>query len=299
MTSKNMTPPRNSLPVVRSLLAGAGLLIALAATNVAQAQTPLIRYNFDEGSGTTAANTGSLGSAANLTLDFTGSHVGWASSGNALSGASALTMDGVTKASGAYAYGDGTTLNNAALTAFTITLWVNLTAAADADRLVSFYGGNLGFDLRLNTVTSGSASLNLTVDGLSNSSTGGNIVSVVGQWAFIAVSYDGALTSSNVSFYNGSSSVAATALGNKINVNGGPVGTPSNLTTALRIGSTGATNTDRVPAGSFDDVRIYSGVLDASQIEDIRASAIPEPSTAALMAAGSSLLAAVMIRRRR
>ncbi len=307
MNSENMMIPRSSPSPVRSLLVGGSLLLALAAPSLTQAQTPLIQYNFNEGTGTSAANTGSLApvfpsTTSNLILDAT--HSSWATAASTLSGTgSALIIDGAGKNSttSGYQQADGTGLNTN-LSAFTITLWVNLTTAGASERLVTFADGSVpshGFDFRLNTLTGEQASLGLFVDGTTVTSTGGNIVDVVGQWTFVAVTYDGNATTNNVSFYYGGSSVSATVLGSAVTANKGAIDTVNNQTTALRVGSSGTTNVDRTPAGVFDDVRIYGSVLDASAIEAVRVSAIPEPATTALLMAGAGLIGAVILRRRR
>lgn len=109
---------------------------------------------------------------------------------------------------------------------------------------------------------------------------------VNGQWVFFAVSFDGGNV---VKFYVGDEATAAAANG-------------SVSTTATDIGSNSKPLTlgNRDNAGrAFDgwlfDFRVYSSALTPSEVEDVRASAIPEPATASLLA----LAGVVTLARRR
>ncbi len=282
------------------LVAGCFILTFGCASN-ASAQM-LIQYKFDEGSGTTAANSGSIGSSANLTIrPDAGTHLTWAApASTAFGGGSALVSDGVARGSQpGYIYGDGTGLNTG-LSAFTMTMWVNLssTTGTSADRLLSFSGpgsvGTGGFQLQLNTTTPTTA-LTLNVDGSAVISTAN--ASVLGSWAFLAVTYDGTATSNNVSFYSGTTTTSAAALGSVRTLNKGAVDLITSPSQVLRIGNASDTNLDRSPAGMFDDVRVYSGVLNASSVEAVRLAAVPEPSTMLFLAVGVAIVAGIRLRR--
>ncbi|HEY9250674.1 MAG TPA: LamG domain-containing protein [Rariglobus sp.] len=302
MNTPNTILSGNFPASIRRIFASGCLLLALVAPSVMRAQTALIQYDFDEGTGTTAASSGSL-TGSDLTLSSVGTHLTWASSSSTLSGSgSALVMDGANRGTNlGYVTGDGTALNTN-LSAFTITLWVNLSTPANSDRLLAFTDGSNGFDLRLNTVSGNNSTLSLNVDGGSATST--SSATVGGEWVFIAVSYDGTQSANNVSIYNGTTSISASLLGSVLTINSGSVNTlgSTNLSSALRVGSAyGTAGSDRTPAGMFDDIRIYDSVLDASEIEAVRASAIsiPEPSVAALVFAVAGLVVAGARRRRR
>lgn len=296
----------NPIPTTPTRAGVAGRLVSFFACmslafSLAVAQTPLVHYTFDEGSGTIAANSGSLGSGSDLTLNFSNDRIAWTTATPGGLG-SALQFTGGF-ATG-YAAGNAAGLNTN-LQAFTITMWVNVTdvgSLTNGDRLLGVWNNNAGFDLRFNNVNTaaGTATLALLVDGADRNST--SSIAVNNGWAFVAVSYDGSQTASNVAFYNGGAGINASAsqLGSLGTLNRGQVDTLSATAGMLQIGSSqSAGSNDRTPPAIFDDVRIYSGVLDATQIEAVRLAAIPEPSSAAAFLAGASLAGAVWLRRRR
>jgi hypothetical protein len=288
--------------LTRALLFGGCFALAMGFVH---AQTLLVDYGFNEGSGGTIANSGSLGSSANLAILYPNANgiISWADPSATVSGTgSALVSTGATRsAQPGYVYGDGTGLNTG-LSAFTVTLWVNLSSVngSAADRLVSFYGsdgtGDAGFQLQVNTSAS-TTPLTLFVDGSTTFSSAST--DVLGEWVFLAVTYDGTSATDNVSFYSGAASVASATLGSERSLNKGSLGVLTSPTQALRVGNPSNTTADRSPAGMFDDVRIYAGALDATQIENVRLSAVPEPSACGLLAAGLGLLASGRRRRRR
>lgn len=289
--------------------------LGLLANGFAQTlPAPLVQYDFNENAGSTAANSGSLGSAANLTVDTTASHTTWSSNSFAPSAGSAVQIDGT---GGKYIYGNGAPLNTN-LTAFTVTFWMNLQSTdGGADRLLGMSEAGHGFDIRLNNYLPNNASpsvakLSLWVDG-ANSGEATNTVDVIGKWAFIAVTYNGAVSSNQIAFFTGSATVASAQSG----ISASPVGPPTFSTPvdtgaldtvvatadAFRVGSTPLTGLDRGPAAFFDDLRIYGELLDASQIEAVRLNglgvSIPEPSAASAIVGGFMLLAGFGRRRKR
>lgn len=281
------------------------IALALGLASAASAQTLLVRYDFDEGTGTTAADSGT-GVASNGTF---GGNATWSSNTPDGSGSSLSLAKNATDAN--HVTASSAEVNS--LSSFTITLWINAQGTITAgDRLVSTLSSGTfkGFDLNLQALTSTatdiSASgfrLGLLVDGTSGGSalfsSAGTSINANNQWVFVAVSYDGTKTSDNVTFYTGAVSSAVGQLGIVGTLNMGAV---DGTTGSLQIGNTSATTGDRTPSSLFDDVRIYSGVATSSFLNDVRLqnlSNIPEPSTWGALAGALSASLAITARRRR
>ncbi|MBC2603729.1 LamG-like jellyroll fold domain-containing protein [Puniceicoccus vermicola] len=186
------------------------------------------------------------------------------------------------------------------LTALTLTLWVNIQGTlSNNERFVSTLTPSPydGFDLRVSNNHSPSGfNTSFNVNTINNPAVSGNF-SANDSWAFIAVTYDSTLGSNQVSFYTGNESTAAAFLNS-----GNQTGAldPSSL---LRIGGTPAAPTsDRTPPAYISDVRVYDGVLNLSEIENVRNAvfAIPEPSSyAAILGMGAVGMALATRRRNR
>lgn len=269
---------------IRPLATAAALgLLAVSA----QAATLLSSYTFD-GNGNDAGSLGVNGS---------------------ISGTGAYTADGtgVGGFGGAFSTGDGTndyfaapTAGNAAfgLNSITIALWVNIDSGATSDRLVSNITGTTGFDLFLNNYSAGTGAggadsfrLTFAINGTSGGSgvTSINSSYVSDKWLFLAVTYDGA----NVRFYSGDETTSL--LLNDTLAKTGSIGASASN---LEIGGTPATTNDRSPDALFDHVRIYDGALTLGELEAIRVSTIPEPSTyAPLLGAMAMVLVAAKRKR--
>lgn len=264
------------------------LLLALFATSAHAAL--LVQYNFDGGN----ANDTGTGTPANGTL--IGANSGFTSSTPGGSGLAYSTGAGVNDyiTTGTTVTPDaGPPAKLASLNAFTISMWVNLQAVPVlGDRLVSTWDGSNGIDFRINTASATNFPLVLSVDGATTTSANVTAPST-NTWLFLAVTYDGSVTTGNVRFYTGRTDVAAAQLGGVGNSNAGVVASTGG---ALQIGGTPATALDRSPSAFFDDVRIYDTVLTATELEAVRASNIPEPASLGLV--GLSLLG-LMARRRR
>lgn len=268
------------------------MLMAVAGSIATGQGALLLQYTFDAG---TAADTGT-GTPANGTLinggSFTTNTPG--GSGQAYStgaGVNTYLTTGTTATPEA-----GPPAKLTALNAFTISFWVNLQAApAVNDRLVSTWDTGLsnGFDLRINSTSATDMQLTAVVDSVTASSSANLSAPSTNSWLFVAFTYDGSLTASNLILYSGSISAAATQLGTALSVNSGAVSTTG---TAFQVGGTGASSADRSPSAFFDDVRVYDTVLTAAELEAVRLGNIPEPSVVGL--AGLSL-AGLLVRRRR
>jgi hypothetical protein len=166
---------------------------------------------------------------------------------------------------------------------FTLTGWYYTAALGNnGARILDNASGSTGFYLsRSNT---GFLELGVGSGGtlnLAQSSTTG--FSVVGSWVFFAVTYDGAATSTNVRMYHGSLSSAATFdVTRSLNR-----GTPANDTAIFTVGN--RADNQRQFVGLLDDIRLYSGVLDESQIEAVRLESIPPPpNVAPVVSAGDA-----------
>jgi hypothetical protein len=252
----------------------------IAASPSAQAAL-LLRYTFDDAisptadSGTGVPANGSVVGAGNFVTN-TPSGIGSAYNTNSNGDSFISTTDPAKLDS---------------LTSFTITLWVNLQATPDAnDRLVSKLNATLtdGFDLRFNNT---SGQLIFVVDNLSATSSQ-TLPVTTNVWQFVAVTYNGSLASANTNFYKGTLAAAVSTLGSTASINSGP---SNDSAVDFEVGGTPASAAGRSPNAFFDDVRVYDQVLTPTELEAIRQSNIPEPTTA-LLAAFGLLLGA---RRRR
>ncbi len=180
------------------------------------------------------------------------------------------------------------------LQSFTISGWLQTadsTQLGNFARVLDNYDGTNGFRLR-NNGTNGV--LELTVQTSSFSSNA--VYTGTESWFFFAVTYD-AITD-DAAFYIGDLDNAVSL------VNSGTIalaGSNTGINTDdLAIGNTRGGG--RPFNGFLDDIAIYgttsggSGALTLSEIEAVRAAAIPEPTSAALVLGAMTLLA---FRRRR
>ncbi|MDR1282225.1 MAG: LamG domain-containing protein [Opitutaceae bacterium] len=290
--------------------------LALASlTGAALAQTipsPLVHYTFDEGSGATAANSGSAADG-DITLNRgTNTAVSWGTLNNTPSGAGyALSFDGTNAGDSNTGSNVGAGTNVTELTdgfsSLTTSLWVNISGlAASPTRLISVASsGTNGFSFRLENTTLTSVKLQLWVNGASVTTT--NSIDVSSGWVFLAVSYDGTATSNNVNFYAGGTDTGTPLLQLDAAARTLNEGSVASLSIAsrdyrLRLGSGQEYSGNRSPAGLIDDVRIYDSVLSADQIAAIRMDTlvpVPEPATAAAFAGLAALLLAGLAAARR
>ena len=268
------------------------LLAAVACSAFALAPCEgalILEYNLNQSSGTTAYETSGFGSPANGTLNGGATWVNSSPSGSGYS----LSLDGVNGTN----VDAGTVSKTASLSAFTLTMWVDLTAApANLDRLFSTLssGTLLGIDFFIASPTIGTLSasnftLGLGVNGnsapaVANAGAG---MSANNTWAFVAVTYDGTTVSNNTTFYSGGVSTSSSQLGTVKSITSGSVSaTPG----PLMIGDTAASAADRTPSAYISGLRLYDTALNSAQIEAVRIATVPEASTVAMFGVGAGFV---------
>jgi hypothetical protein len=278
----------------------------LATGSSAVGQTPLFDYNFNVDSAT-QANSGTATSNTTLTLNN--------SSGVATNYDSANTggMLGPSGSAGDYAFdltsstgmGSGSTgpggltaatsTNLANLTSLTVTGWFNASSViGNGARLLDATAGTpTGFNLE-STGTAGTLSLALNNTAYS-SNTGA--YAAVGSWVFFAATYDS--VSGTIDFYTGTtSSGGVTEVGSDAASAGLITGQK------LAIGNV-YSGYARPFKGDLDNLEIFgsttdsSGALSLSQLDAVYSTAVPEPSTTALLWIGGLFGVAIFFNRKR
>lgn len=260
--------------------------LALSAGMCASAEaTLLLRYSFDEvsgvalDSGATPTANGTFGGTSTRVTSTPGGAPGYAMSTNGgaitsyVTGGDADKLDGLTK--------------------LTVCGWINLQAnPGQFDRFVSDHSNvSTGWDVFVASGTASSFTVRLGVDNVDASVVSGNI-NANQTWAFIAVTYDGALTANNVLYYSGSVTTAVAQSGTTGTLNMGPTAANG---TDFRVGGTPRSTFDRTPNAYFDDIRVYNEVLNSAQLDAVRLSSIPEPGALALC----GIAGLAVLRRRR
>lgn len=271
-------------PSFPALLA-APLLIFSAFSASAQ----LINYTFNEGAGTTAANSGSA-TGNNLTLS---SPATWAAGVSGQAGDYAYS--GTNSASSYGATSSAFTALNGA-TKMTITGWYNTSEYTHFIARASD-GFGTGFTLRQSDpfAPANPGNILLNTGDSTIASTGGHYDDYSNQWVFFAVSWDGTSTIGAVNFYYGTTGQAV-GLDSSVDRTG-RTSIGAVATNGLYFGNSTAHPFYEAFVGQLDDFRIYNSVLTQSQLEGVRSSAlVPEPGTFAL--AGLGLMGLGLVRRR-
>jgi len=248
----------------------------------------LLQYNFSEGTGTTSANSGTVTGA---TATFSGG-AGFSAANNAPSGAG-FSMNNSDSTMGAR----GATVTDASLndsldnlTSMTLTGWYK------ADGVLNAPNNPRLFNKAANTIGTGEfafyasdvSQLRLQL-GATSFDAPNSLYNQTTEWVFFAVTYTGG---SGGAFYAGDQDTAVTGTAGTYATSIANIG--SN-TLPLVLGNRSQT-ADRPFDGFLDDMRVYNEALNLSQIEGIRASAIPEPSGLALL--GCSAMGLLLRRRR-
>ncbi len=233
---------------------------------------PVVRYTFDHdwpGSGSVALDTGT-GDPADAAFLGSAVRVGDTPGGFSIS---AMSTEG-----GALGNHVGVTAPSKinGMSQFTATLWMNLRSnPVNLDRMLSMHNVLDGFEFYLDDrVASGTFSrtnfnVALVVDSVAVRCTAP--VQPGEGWVFLAVSYDGTITSDNVNFYAGIQTAAVMRVGDTVGRNSGWV---DPTTGELRIGGTTRVADDRTPDAWFDDVRIYDRILTEQELQQVRQAGI-------------------------
>tara|TARA_B110000881_G_scaffold180280_2_gene166192 strand:- start:33 stop:893 length:861 start_codon:yes stop_codon:yes gene_type:complete len=270
------------------LAALAGLAIATSSADAATTSyrnlilgdNPIVYYEFDETSGTTAENSGSLGAALNGTIS------------------GAITLNQTTFAQGgtAYNFGGGHVQALGALpnslTEWTVEAWVN-SDKNSASNIVSNDQGGWNDDVLIGLrPENGSALIPAGNFGVSQQGAPGATrdtpSAIIGpnMWHHVAVA--GSTLAGTLTVYIDGTQVAQDSdLANGVTFNGADgLGTAHLAVGAAREG--GALG--RTFGGLLDEVAIYDSVLTPAQISAHANATIPEPGSALLLSLGGLVL---------
>jgi hypothetical protein len=247
-------------------------IVAVFAGTSASAQSLIDQWNFNETSGTTAAN--SVGGGANATLlgsaTFNGSGQAvlngtagtYIDLGNTLSGQTSVTMEG----------------------------WFDYTQVAARAPLITGLGSLGSYYLRYSLYDTSYQSPNAYLEANNAWSGGGTTIAETGAPAQntleqVAIVYDPA-NSYQAIYVNGV--LAASASGALLGLN-------SIAGNDLVLGQTPWGSSDPTLTGTIDQFSIYNGALSGTQIATDFANgpaSVPEPGTCAMLASGFGLLLA-------
>lgn len=241
----------------------------------------IMQYTF-EGSGTSLTNEGTLGSSANLgTFNSTDQPADLrTASGTGVGGVGqAGNFLATPNTAGPYGITSGAVALNIT-TGFTISGWLDMATWTSASSVFRNQSGNAGMSLLVNSndrlqlqLGSGSGSTNL------NPTNGAYAGAVDEGWMFFAITWDG----STVTFYRGDDELASSL--SVVGTSAYTAGVANNASTAFALGNTAAATNDRPLNGLMDDFRIYNNFLNASEVNAVRLSAVPEPSQVSLLLA--------------
>ncbi|HEX8916469.1 MAG TPA: LamG-like jellyroll fold domain-containing protein [Humisphaera sp.] len=284
---------------VKLLRRAAALSVVCLPAVAAAAPVPVLEYRFNNPTGTTTPSTGSVAyplteyDADGTTAVNRNTSVG--PSGLASDRAYAPAPSGTAKT---VAKGTGSitsTLSNTST--ITATFWVkgvNITSGGGSDRIFVLNGNDGGtagtFEVETAGFNATSTGFNVKVGTAGQVGAGTGFVNTT-DWAFVAVVYDGSLSSGNVKLYSGTPTA----------FNAMPVSTQSAATStgdpAVLNFLVGNRNAGDRPSGyAIDNVRIYDSALTVTDIQSVYGSDVPEPASAGLLAVGA---VGLLVRRRR
>lgn len=277
--------------------------VTMVACGAGSASAALVlEYDFN-GTGTTVANIGPQAGGSLTFLNAAGSATDLHSaSGQGVSGLPGdMAFDNTASTgmgsagTGGRAQAAGNFANLGTVQSFTIQGWYKADAIGNGAKLFELTGGGV-ITLASNAVDR----LSLTVNGTFSQSAASTTYANSDSWVFFGVTYDGTLASNNVKFYAGTLD-SAVSLVNTATLNQGarPIGF-----TSLAIGNS-YNSAARPFDGLLDDFRFYDsttgadGALNLAQLEELRLTAIPEPTSVVLLGVAGLSLLMLSIRRRK
>jgi Concanavalin A-like lectin/glucanases superfamily len=275
-------------------------VVSVGLPLVAHAQTPILRYDFNE-TGTQAAASGSAAVAGAPVLNITGSGAARGGAGSGVSGAAGDRAFDNTLSSGIFGAGRAEHAGDFdpidGLSSFTLTGWYRLPTGAEKIGRQASLIENINYQASSSTqggfgltgsAVADSGGLRLRVNEVAGVESDPGTYADVGVWVNFAVTYDGA----TVNFYKGLVDQPITLVDTASYARGAVAAENERL--ILGVSAGGSSLTFNPLQGLIDEVAIFGQVLNPTQLEAIRASVVPEP--AALSMVG---VLACLVRRRR
>ena len=252
------------------------LVMALLCRGAMAEPIPLVEYRFND-SGTTTASRGLNAFPLNLLKNAiaTDLHSANLLGVSGFAGDKALNLTGAAGMGSIGGAGNGVArttspafLNN--LTSFTLQGWFKPDGTVIGSKACLLQTQNGNAHIKLNAENNGK--LILTVDNALAVESSAGSYNTTTNWTFFAVTYDGTLASSNVTFYIGGVSTSVSQVGTVRSINAAAVDP-----FGAGIFSVGNSNgTDRPFDGLMDNFRIFgttsgsAGVLSISDLEALR-----------------------------
>lgn len=274
------------IPTLHRSLRFAGLFVLVLLGAIfapgASAQTPMLKFNFEDTGTTTVDSIAgvplNLVNSGNTATDLHGT----AGSGVAGVGKALDFTSGSSGGSGPLAsVVNSSGVNFGSIGSFTMTLWFKPTAFGNFPRLF-WLGPNGATDQgtgRIGIEGNGGSATSVQISGAINNTTVNGVSNiVVGQWNFIAYTWDG----STYQVYVANETkpvVSGAALSGSGSIE---VGANFSLGIGNRI------SRDRSIQGYIDDVRVYSGAADPTFLDNVRREILPDPLVGPTSVAPSS-----------
>jgi len=270
---------------------GICLLYGWSATAQNQLPTPLISLGFNENSGSSVANAGSVSATFSKTAPPS-----WSTNVALTDGGS--SVDFGTTTGNYYVESSAIISQLAGMTNFTVTGWVNnrsSTIGSGGNRIVSWiYNGGNGVDIVYASGGTLKVGINQWPDSTTAISSAGMIptdaAASASNWRFFAVTYNS--SNSTIQFYFGDNSTPA-SLDKSLTYSMGIVGASIGK---LAIGHFNAESsrtgrTDRMFRGLIDHVQIFGSVLSLSEIQTAQSGGgVAAPVFTSATASGSDIV---------
>lgn len=299
-------------PIIRisfSLACLASLVLSVSSASASL----LLDMNFNNPDTLVTAVASSVGGYSFNTLATNGTATA-IQNGTGVSGAAgdySLNLTSATRMGGSDNTAAGPVATYAANSGLAIASQTSLTLAGwfRTDTTTQVGGSARILELSTLSINAGSSSgtLSLNINGVTLTSDAD--YTATQEWVFFAVTFDGSIASGdNVSFYIGGldSSVSLVSSGRIELSNWGGYAAETSSNT-IRIGNTATGTSARARPfdGYLDDLQLYgaatgsSGALTLSELEAIRAAAVPEPAAWLLMSLGLAAVACRAHRRKK